>query len=369
MSKILYAASVPVHLQNFHVPYIDALVGRGDEVWVLCGEAYSQEGVARSVVLPMKKNLLSPVNLRSAFRAAGLLKRERFDLICVHTSLAAFVLRLAVLLAGKGKTRVVNVVHGYLFDEKTQPVLRLLMLGAEKLLRSVTDRVAVMNRCDLAIAEKYRLGAEVVEIPGVGVDFSRFAPGDREKLRQSLGLGEDSLLLLFAGEFSGRKNQAFLIRAMAGLPENVCLALPGQGQKLEDCRRLAGETGVADRVFFPGQRSDLGDWYAAADICVSASRYEGLPFNIMEGMYAGKPVAASRVKGHTDLVSDGVGGFLFDWGDGEAYCQSIRTLAKDPALRASMGEKNRELVLRYGRDRVFSQVLEAMTGEKTPPAE
>ena len=369
MSKVLYAASVAVHLRNFHIPYIEALTKRGDEVWVLCSEAYRQEGVEHSVVLPMKKNLLSPANLLSAFRAAGLLKKERFDLICVHTSLAAFVLRLAVLLAGRGKTRVVNVVHGYLFDENTQPLLRTLLLGAEKLLRRVTDRVVVMNRCDLEIAKKYRLGAEVVEIPGVGVDFSRFAGGERESFRRELGLDDGSLLLLFAGEFSGRKNQAFLIRAMASLPENLYLALPGQGNRLEECRRLAREAGVEGRVFFPGQCSDLGGWYAAADICVSASRYEGLPFNIMEGMYAGKPVAASRVKGHTDLVAEGVGGYLFDWNDGEDYCRCIRTLAGDGKLRSDMGEKNRALVLRYGRDRVFSQVLEAMTGRPQPPAE
>ncbi len=361
MSKILYAASVPIHLRNFHVPYIAALVSGGDRVWVLCSGEYRQEGVENTVDLPMKKNLLSPTNFRSALRAAKLLKKERFDLICTHTSLAAFVVRLALLLAGKGETRVVNVVHGYLFDEKTDPLRRFLLLSAERFLRRVTDRVAVMNRCDLEIAQKYRLGGEVVEIPGVGVDFSHFASGDRETFRRELGLGERDLLLLFPGEFSGRKNQAFLISAMTGLPVNVYLALPGQGQRLEACRELAAKKGVATRVLFPGQISDLGGWYAAADICVSASRYEGLPFNVMEGMYAGKPMAVSRVKGHTDLVADGVGGFLFGWNDEEEYCDCIRSLASDPELREIMGEKNRLSVLRYGREQVFDRVLDAMT--------
>ena len=91
MSKILYAASVPIHLRNFHVPYIAALVSGGDRVWVLCSGEYRQEGVENTVDLPMKKNLLSPTNFRSALRAAKLLKKEHFDLICTHTSLAAFV--------------------------------------------------------------------------------------------------------------------------------------------------------------------------------------------------------------------------------------------------------------------------------------
>lgn len=369
MSKILYAASVPIHLKNFHVPYIDAMAARGDEVWVLCSGQYRQEGIAGSADLPMKKNMLSPVNFISALRTAKLLKRERFDLICVHTSLAAFVVRLGVLLAGKGDTRVVNVVHGYLFDKNTNPLRRMLLMAAELLLRGVTDRVVVMNRCDLEIAEKHRLGKDVVMIPGVGVDFSRFAAGDRVGFRWKLGLKETDLLLLFPGEFSGRKNQAFLIGALAAMPENVYLALPGQGQRLEACRELAGKMGVAGRVILPGQISDLSDWYAAADICVSSSRYEGLPFNVMEGMYAGKPMVVTRVKGHTDLVTDGVGGFLYGWNDREEFCDCIRTLAGDEELRRIMGEKNQALVRQYGREQVFSKVLEAMTAERVPSLE
>ena len=369
MSKILYAASVPVHLKNFHVPYIDTMAARGDEVWVLCSGEFRQESVAGSIDLPMKKNMLSPVNLCSAFRTAKLLKRERFDLICVHTSLAAFVVRLGVLLAGKGDTRVVNVVHGYLFDKNTNLLRRTLLLTAELLLRGVTDRVAVMNRCDLEIAEKHRLGKEVVMIPGVGVDFSRFAAGDRPRFRWELGLKDTDLLLLFPGEFSGRKNQAFLIGALAAMPENVYLALPGQGQRLEACREMAGKKGVAGRVILPGQIGDLSDWYAAADICVSSSRYEGLPFNVMEGMYAGKPMVVTRVKGHTDLVTDGVGGFLYGWNDREEFCDCIRTLAGDEELRRIMGEKNQALVRQYGREQVLSKVLEAMTAERVPTLE
>ena len=371
MSKILYAASVPIHLRNFHVPYIDAMISRGDRVWVLCSGEYRQNGVERCVDLPMKKSMLSPANLLSALRATKLLKKERFDLICTHTSLAAFIIRLAIRLAGKGKTKVVNVVHGYLFDDQTNPIRRLLLLSAEIFLRGVTDRTVVLNRCDLEIAKKYRLGKEIIRIPGVGVDFSRLSAGDRESFRQELGLKKEDMLLLFPGEFSGRKNQAFLIDAMSSLPENVYLALPGQGQRLEAGRELAEKKGVGARVFFPGQCSDMSGWYAAADICVSASRYEGLPFNVMEGMYAGKPIIASRIKGHTDLVTDGVGGFLYGWNDREEFCDCIRTLTKDEELRTIMGEKNRKLVRRYGREEVFREVLEAMTpeGSAIPSAE
>ena len=369
MRKVLYCASNPTHLRNFHIPYIQRLLSRGDEVWTLCSGDFAAEGTFRRLNLSMRKNVLSPTNLLAAVRLAGLLRRESFDLICLHTSLAAFVVRLAVLLAGKGKTRVVNTVHGYLFDDRTFFLKRQLLLLPELLLRRMTDRVVVMNEWDRVLAEKHRLGREIVWIPGVGVDFSRFSGGEREKLRAALGINPEDILLLYPAEFSGRKNQRFLIRAMTKLPERVFLALPGEGSLLEDCRRACDSLGLQRRVLFPGQLRDLSDWYAAADICVSASRYEGLPFNIMEGMHAARPVVASRIKGHRDLVKEGAGGFLFTWGDEEEYLDCVRTLLEDGELRRIMGEKNRRSAEAYALERVEAPVFAAMTGEAVPAAE
>lgn len=370
MAKILYAASVPVHLQNFHMPYIARLAARGDQVWTLCAGGFSCPGVYKSVDMPLRKSMLSPGNFLAAARLRPLLRRERFDLVCVHTSLAAFFVRLALLLAGKGETKVVNVVHGYLFDKDTSFLRRQLLLRAERLLRGVTDRVVVMNREDERIAREERLAPEVQFIPGMGVDFRRFREGDREGLRSRLGLGEESILLLCPAEFSRRKNQRFLIRGMRSLPKGFFLALPGQGKDLPACRKLAKKLGVEDRVIFPGQIRELGDWVAAADICVSASRYEGLPFNIMEGMYASRCVVASRIKGHADLIAEGAGGFLYRWGDEEEYVDCVRTLADAPELRRTMGEKNRRKALTYALEQVEDRVLEAMTeGAKVPVTE
>jgi len=351
---------------NFHRPYIERMVKNGDEVWTLCSGGFHQPGTAGHIDFPLKKSMAAPGNFLSALRLARRLRRERFDLVCVHTSLAAFFVRLALRLAGKGETALVNTVHGYLFDEAAPLLRRGLLLLAEMLHRGVTDRVVVMNETDRAIAERYRLGKEVVFIPGMGVDFSRLRLPERREARRSLGVGEGDLLLLYPAEFSARKNQGFLIRAIRKLPDDLVLALPGEGKLREACRREAEKAGLGRRVLFPGQLSDLGPWLSAADICVSASRYEGLPFNIMEGMFAGRCAVVSRVKGHTDLIREGEGGFLYGFGDEEEFRDCVRTLALDPALRAIMGEKNRAAVLRYAREAVADEVFAALTMAKEP---
>ena len=63
---------------------------------------------------------------------------------------------------------------------------------------------------------------------------------------------------------------------------------------------------------FLGQVSDINTLYRSSDLLVAASVMEGLPFNVMEALYCGLPVAASRIKGHTDLLAEKSCGILFE---------------------------------------------------------
>ena len=151
---------------------------------------------------------------------------------------------------------------------------------------------------------------------------------------------------------------------MTRLPERVKLALPGQGVLREECMALAEELGVAGRVLFPGQ-VQMAQWYGAADLAVSASRSEGLPFNIMEAMYCGLPVVASRVKGHTDLLEESGAGLLYPYGDWAACAGCVQELIQDRELAERMGERGRQAVQAYALDRVQPVVM-AQYGSLVP---
>ena len=138
------------------------------------------------------------------------------------------------------------------------------------------------------------------------------------------------------------------------------LLLPGQGAMLEDCRAQARALDAARRVFFPGHVSPMGPWYAAADGAVSVSRSEGLPFNLMEAMACGLPVAATAVKGHVDLVEPEATGLLAPPDDPDALARCFRRLAEDPDLRRRLGQAGREAVQAYALPRVYPQVLAAL---------
>lgn len=357
---VLFTASTWSHITNFHRPYLAAFRARGWTVHAACGgEAREIPEADLCIALPFEKKMSSPANLRAASQIRRLVKEHRYTLICTHTSLAAFFTRLAVFGLSNRPT-VINVAHGYLFDDNTSPLKRQILLTAERLTAPVTDLLLTMNRWDYNCARTHRLGRRVANIPGVGVDFSRItplSPDDRAKHRAQLGLAPEDFLLVYAAEFSARKNQAMLLRAMPHLPAHVKLALPGSGALLEECRHLAETLGVSDRVLFPGH-VDMPVWYAMADAAVSASRSEGLPFNVMEAMYAGLPVTATAVKGHTDLLEDGKTGLLYPYDDEAAFLSAVRRLLEDPASAAAMGTAAHEHVLQYGLNSVLPQVME-----------
>ena len=203
----------------------------------------------------------------------------------------------------------------------------------------------------------------------MGIDLARFsrpsAP-ERTWLRRQLSLRDDQLVLVYAAEFSGRKHQSMLIEAMAELPERVVLLLPGRGAALDKCKALADRLGVRERVRFPGFVSNIEDYYRASDVCVSSSRSEGLPFNVMEAMACGLPAVLTNVKGHEDLVRPGENGELYPYDDRQAFCRAVR-VAGELAVRRMMSEKAEKSVQKYGLDTVFPALTtlyyDALTGK------
>ncbi len=368
MGKILIAASAWRHIRSFHLPYLRALRDRGWEVRVACrdlpaGTEYFDGGLE----LPLEKRMGSPANLRASRLLREDIRREGYDRIITHTSLAAFFTRLA-LKGMRDRPRMVNVVHGYLFDDDTSPLKRRVMLEAERFTAPVTDLVLAMNRWDEDLARRYHLGTRVGFLPGMGVDYARLdasSPEEGEALRRELGISEDAFVLLYPAEFSRRKSQEVLIRAMKLLPDRAVLVLCGTGTELEPMRTMAADLG--ERVRFPGQVEDMPRWYRMADAAVTASRSEGLPFNVMEAQHLGLPVAASRVKGNTDLVAEGESGLLYPYGDAAACAACIRRLMEDPDLCARLGQKARINAEKYALDRVLPGVLSAMLEEETVP--
>lgn len=349
-------ASTFSHIAHFHLKYLAAFKRLGWKIDIACGGKEMAIPCAdRCISIPIKKSFTALSNFKACAVLRGLIKKEQYDLVITHTSLAAFFTRLAEK-GLKHRPRTINVVHGYLFDERTPRLKAAVLKTAEYLVAPQTDLVLTMNEYDTEWAKAHKVSKDAGRIPGMGIDAAKLLATCE---KADCGCRAPDFVLIYPAEFSKRKNQKMLIRAMTELPAEVKLILPGQGTELEDCKKLVAELGLTERVSFPGYIDSIGTAFAAADAAVSSSRSEGLPFNIAEAMLCSLPVIASRVKGHTDLVEDGVTGLLYDYNDMHGFAKAVKMLCDNRDAALQMGMAGKESAQRYTLDSVFQRVMDA----------
>jgi glycosyltransferase involved in cell wall biosynthesis len=123
----------------------------------------------------------------------------------------------------------------------------------------------------------------------------------------------------------------------------VALQAGRRGNASEAIAAAVAATGVGHRVRFLGHRDDVPDVVAAADVFVFPSRYEGLGGSLLEAMALGVPVVASDVPAIREIVGAGPAGILVPVDDVDAWASAVRSLLDDPAQRAALGARGREL--------------------------
>lgn len=352
--KILYVASTYSHLKSFHAPYIKELRKQGYQVMTMA------KGMGASFEIPFEKKIISIKNLKCLTLIKKILKKEQFDVIILNTTLAAFYVRLA--LPKKNRPRVVNIVHGYLFNEKGNDTVKkklrsFALLMAEKFVAGKTDAVITMNSEDKSIALKNKLSSsEYGHVLGMGVP-RRSAVIPREDIRREED-AEDKTVMLFVGELSSRKNAKFLISTMPAvlkIQPNAQLWLIGEGDEKEHLVAYANQLRVLHRVRFLGRKKRVFDYLKASDIYVSAAKSEGLPFNIVEAVGSGLTVIASDVKGQSDVLEGGAG-ILYKSESIEEYLAAIRAVCAGEVVISD--EAKEEAYLKYSFDSVFEDTLE-----------
>lgn len=158
---------------------------------------------------------------------------------------------------------------------------------------------------------------------------------------------EPGTRLIFVGRLAAVKGLRVLIEAFGQARRtrpDLHLTLVGDGADRAMLERLAAPLG--DAVQFAGYLSqeDVAAALARSDAFVLPSFAEGLPVVLMEALAAARPVIATQVAGVSELVEDGVNGFIVPPGDARTLADRIGRIADDPELRARMGRAGRETV-------------------------
>jgi glycosyltransferase involved in cell wall biosynthesis len=254
-------------------------------------------------------------------RLAWLLRRERADVLHLHTPLVATILgRLAGLGA---RVPVVSHVHIENHFPSRAAQARLYRWLDNVTARRCAALIVVSHGTKEALeAQGYPVGRMVVIHNGV-------APASAEPAELDIArpvVGEIARL-------AEVKGQRTLLRACAALDVSVVLVgadLEQEGAYRALLEREADELGMRERVLFTGYRADAASLLRAFDVFALPSTTEGLPLVLLEAMAAGVPVVATPVGGVPELVTDGETGLLVPPGDVAALETALRRLLAEP---------------------------------------
>jgi glycosyltransferase involved in cell wall biosynthesis len=279
------------------------------------------------------------LDLRFVFRLWRIVRRERPDVIHIHSRRGADTLGLVgAWLASRRRVivsrRVDNPLPRSLITRLRYAILPDHVVAVSKGIRRVLLDAGIPPG---RVSQVYS-----------AVEASAYqSPLPPEAARRRLGLDPGVEVIVVVAQLIRRKGHRFLLDALPTLlarhPQLQVLFV-GDG---ELCDALAADVagrGLGHAVHLLGYREDVADILRAADMLVHPATMEGFANVAMQAMAAGVPVVSSAVGGMPESVRDGENGLLVPPADPVALTTAIGRLLDDPALRERLGARGREIV-------------------------
>jgi glycosyltransferase involved in cell wall biosynthesis len=318
------------------------LRARGHEVRIVSLTPLGPMGLqAREAGLPteslgMRRGLPDP---RGLLRLARLVRAWRPDVVhshMVHANLMARALRLVAPVPA-----LVSTIHNVYEGGRVR-------MAAYRLTNGLVDHMTIVSQAayDRFIADGI-VPAGILRLVPNGVDTARFrdvAPGAREAVRRSVGLG-DEFVWLAVGRFERAKDYPNMLRAFATVrarEPRAVLVLVGRGSLQTETEQLVRTLGI-EGVRFAGVRTDVPEVMSAADGYVMSSAWEGMPMVLLEAAAAGLPIVSTRVGGNHEVILEGQSGLLVPPSDSDALGAAMLRLTRLPEEeRRRMGARGQE---------------------------
>lgn len=374
MSRRILVTSTDLMMVQFLLPHIRNLSENGYEVEIACSEVGGRMKEVRDKIADCVKEIYlvklhrSPValdNFKGFHQMKSIIAKGNYNIIWTNEPVMGVVTRFAAKKARKNGAKVLYMVHGFHFYTGAPKINWMIYYPIEKMMASKADVICTVNREDYARAKSFQV-KDVKYIHGIGINTTRLTLGEKKKdIRAELGLEQDDFIVLSIGELNENKNQKVIIQAIAMLGDSkIHYVLCGKGDQLENLKKLVSEKHLEQNIHFLGYRKDVVDICSQADVYVMPSKREGLPVASLEAMYCGLPLVTSNIRGLTDIMENGMSGYMCNPEDIKSFAKGIKKLKENPKMREKMGIHNKETVKPYCVEETKKEVLKLIVSFK-----
>jgi glycosyltransferase involved in cell wall biosynthesis len=276
--------------------------------------------------------------LRMAALTLSLVRRWQPDVVHLHSTYAGFVLR-PLLAALPRRPRIVYCAHGWAFDREASPRINRLVATIERVWSRWCDAVVCISRHDADSA--LRAGLPAQRLVTISNGIADVHADSSAASAAASRWPEHTLRVLFVGRLDRQKGVDVLYAALQRLGARASAVVVGSAVVAAENAAVAPAN-----VQVTGwlSRDQIAALYAAAQVLVVPSRWEGFGLVAVEAMRAGRAVIASRVGGLPEVVEHGLTGLLVEPGDAGALAEALQSVS-DETLQA-MGTAGR---LRFER--------------------
>ena len=369
--KALIIASMASMIDNFNRKNIELLAGMGYDITLAANfksedsnsfeknqqflSEMKQKGYHVVHIDFTRKLTNIDLQIKSIKQVRKLLKRK-FDIVHCHSPICSIITRICFnKYRKKYGSKLLYTAHGFHFFKGAPKKNWLLYYPAEKICSYMTDVLITINKEDYILARSKFRAKNVEYLPGIGIDLDKFNNKDYDhSLKEALGCKNDDIMLLSVGELSERKNQVVIINALEKLREDdelifnrIKYFIVGKGHLEDYINQLINEKNLNNTVKLLGFRNDIEELLNAADVFVFPSLQEGLRVALMEAMACGLPVIASQIRGNTDLIENGKGGFLINPNNIMGFEKCIKKVVKKSDYFDSMKIINLETIKNF----------------------
>lgn len=312
-----------------------------DLIFLTTGGGILKEDFQNSDVEFVEFKRRLPIDFKVVFQLRNFIKSRQIDIVHAHQAVEAIH---AYLAAKDTKTKIVFTHHGFVPDKKNFYALRFL-------LPRVAQNVVVSRALLQWYREEIKLDfPESTKIIYNGVDAERLA-WQGENLKKELDLPANSLLFGMIGNFyrDPRKDQLTVCQTLPKVfaeIENAYFIFVGKTEigaesKFKECVKICRESGISNRVFFLGARSDVPKILNSLDIFVLSSLHEGLPIAVLEAMLAKIPCVLSDIEPLLEVSKTGEFAEIFVTQNAEDLAQKLIKLAENESFRLELAKKSK----------------------------
>ena len=362
MKKVLYVTTVSRTINAFLIPHINMLLDNGYEIHCACSidKPVDKELQRRGVKIfevPFSRNPLGIGNIKAFIKLEELQRINDYDIVHVHTPIAAIYGRLLKL--NFPSLRIIYTAHGYHFLKGGSKLGWILYYPIEKIMAKFTDVTININKEDYEITKEKLKPKKCYLLNGVGLDLDKYkklSSKEIQEKRKEFGLKDKDFVVLMIAEINKNKNHIQLINAMDILKDkypNIKVLCIGDGTLKESLEKQIILRNLQNNIFMLGYRLDVNKLINISDIGILLSRREGLPRNIMEFMACGRKVIATDIRGCRDLICDETIGTLVNVDDYESTAKAIEKyyILNDKSFEVS------EEIRKYDIESINSELL------------